>query len=363
MKAGILTIYDTENLGNRLQNYALQQALLRYADEVVTVKNKQDSGSRLKNRKRASRLSESVLLASLLKQPRKAKFLKFDKQHIRYTRNCYWYNRNPASLKPEDRCDLYCAGSDQIWNPLLERSSMFNYLGFAEAESTFSYAASFGIDQIPEHFESSIRQGLQHIRHLSVREEEGRQLIQSISGRSDAQVLIDPTMLLTPEEWNSVSLAPDHPVPQKYLLTYFLGNVSTRRRQNIRETAAALGCEVVELMAPNSPFHLTGPAEFLYLIRHAQLVCTDSFHGSVFSFLYQRPLVIFSRDGDTQKMGGRIRTFVDTFGLQTCLAKQDSMPAVPDKADYSEGYAVLAERRKTAHAFLQQVFAGETASV
>ena len=106
MKAGILTIYDTENLGNRLQNYALQQALLRYADEVVTVKNKQDSGSRLKNRKRASRLSESVLLASLLKQPRKAKFLKFDKQHIRYTRNCYWYNRNPASLKPEDRCDL-----------------------------------------------------------------------------------------------------------------------------------------------------------------------------------------------------------------------------------------------------------------
>ena len=66
MKAGILTIYDTENLGNRLQNYALQQALLQYADEVVTVRNKQDSGSRLKNMKRASRLSESVILAALL---------------------------------------------------------------------------------------------------------------------------------------------------------------------------------------------------------------------------------------------------------------------------------------------------------
>lgn len=83
MKAGILTIFDTENLGNRLQNYALQQALLQYADEVVTIKNKQDSGSRLKNLKRASRLSESVALATLLKQPRKAKFLKFDRQHIR----------------------------------------------------------------------------------------------------------------------------------------------------------------------------------------------------------------------------------------------------------------------------------------
>ena len=363
MKVGILTIYDTENLGNRLQNYALQQALLQYADEVVTIKNKQDSGSRLKNMKRASRLSDSVLLAALLKQPRKAKFLKFDKQHIRYTKHCYWYNQPAVSLKPEDRCDLYCAGSDQIWNPLLERDGMFNYLGFANAGSTFSYAASFGIDQIPEHYEAQICRGLQHIRHLSIREEEGRQLIQRISGRTDAQVLIDPTMLLTPEEWNAVSQAPDHPVPEKYLLTYFLGNVSSQRQQAIRETAAALGCEVLELMDPGSPFHLTCPAEFLYLIRHAQLVCTDSFHGSVFSFLFQRPLAIFTRDGGTQKMGGRIRTFVDTFGLQACLAEQDAMPAIPAHADYSKGYTVLSQRKKTAHAFLQQVFAKEPASL
>lgn len=363
MKVGILTIYDTENLGNRLQNYALQQALLQYADEVVTIKNKQDSGSRLKNRKRASRLSDSVLLATLLKQPRKAKFLNFDKQHIHYTKHCYWYNQPDVSLKPEDHCDLYCAGSDQIWNPLLERSGMFNYLGFAESESTFSYAASFGIDQIPEHYEPQIRQGLQHIRHLSIREEEGRKLIQSISGRTDAQVLIDPTMLLTPEEWNAVSKAPDHPVPKKYLLTYFLGEVNSQRRQTIRETAAALGCDVLELMDPGCPFHLTGPAEFLYLIRHARLVCTDSFHGSVFSFLFQRPLAIFTRDGGTQKMGGRIRTFVDTFGLQACLAEQDAMPVIPACADYTEGYAMLAEKKKAAHAFLHQVFAKETVSL
>ncbi len=363
MKVGILTIYDTENLGNRLQNYALQQALLQYADEVVTVKNKQDSGSRLKNMKRASRLSESVLLASLLKQPRKAKFLKFDKQYIRYTKHCYWYNQPDVSLKPEDCCDLYCAGSDQIWNPLLERSGLFNYLGFADSESTFSYAASFGIDQIPDHYETQIRQGLQHIRHLSIREEEGRQLIHSISGRTDVQVLIDPTMLLTPEEWAAVSHAPQHPVPEKYILTYFLGEVSDRRRQTIRETADALGCEVLGLMDPASPFHLTGPAEFLYLIRHAQLVCTDSFHGSVFSFLFRRPLAIFTRDGGTEKMGGRIRTFVDTFGLQDCLAEQDVMPAVSGSADYAEGYAVLADRKKTAHAFLRRVFVKETAAL
>lgn len=363
MKAGILTIYDTENLGNRLQNYALQQTLLQYADEVVTIKNKQDSGSRLKNLKRASRLSESVALATLLKQPRKAKFLKFDRQHIRYTKNCYWYNQPDAAMKPEDRCDLYCAGSDQIWNPLLERNGIFNYLGFADESATFSYAASFGIDQIPQHYEEQIRQGLQHIRHLSIREEEGRQLIRNISGRTDAQVLIDPTMLLTPEEWNTVAQAPKHPVPEKYLLTYFLGDVSSQRQQTIRETAAALGCEVVELMDPGSPFHITGPAEFLYLIRHAQLVCTDSFHGSVFSFLFQRPLAIFSRDGDTQKMGGRIRTFVDTFGLQACLAEQDVMPAISSHADYRAGYAVLAEKKKAAHAFLQQVFAKEPAAL
>lgn len=355
MKVGIVTIYDTDNMGNRLQNYALQQALLQYADQVVTLRNKPASGSKLSDWKRASHLAEIPLLAQLQKNRRKAKVLRFNHRYIHLTRKCYWYNRNTSQLLPEDRCDLYCAGSDQVWNPEWERNDLFSYMGFAPRERTFSYAASFGINQIPECHQNAVRNGLNHVAHISVRESAGQEIIRDLTGRSDTQVLIDPTMLLTSEEWGTIIHRPEVALPDTYVLMYFLGKVSQERREAIQAAADSLSCPVLDIMDPSSPYYHIGPEEFLYLIRHARFVCTDSFHGSVFSFLWQRPLAIFPRDGGN--MGSRIKTFADTFHLESHIVQNEQIPqalTVPD--NYAQGYAVLEEERKRSHTFIRQVF-------
>lgn len=355
MKVGIVSIFDNNNYGNRLQNYALQRAMANYADQTVTFKNKPffSGKSRLA---RMLPLAESVTLNRILGMERRAQMVRFTRRYIPTSRGCYWYDQEHTRLKGADCCDLYCAGSDQVWSPACGRWGMFSYLGFAQPERTFSYAASFGIDRIPPEHQEAVRRGLQHIRHISVREDAGRRIVEELTGRTDVQVLVDPTMLLSAEEWDEIAVPPRAAVPQRYVLTYFLGEVSERRREAVREKARTMGCEIIELMDPDSPFHNIAPDEFVYLIRGAALVCTDSFHASVFSFLYQRPLAIFDRKGSGSNMGSRLETLAVKFSLTHCLAVGDEMPVVPEQADYAAGHAALEAERQKADAFLRQVF-------
>lgn len=358
MKVGIVTIFDNENMGNRLQNYALQKALSEYVQTVVTIKNKPRFASRLKNLQRSLPLAESVVANRILGKRRKVQMLRFNAANIRTSRKCYWNNADLTDLKKADRCDLYCVGSDQIWNPTAGRRHSFDYLGFADREKTFSYAASFGVDTIDEKYQDVVRQGLLHIQHISVREDAGKKIVEELTGRTDAQVLVDPTMLLTCQEWDRVIAKPKALVPENYVLTYFLGGVSPERRAAVAERAEELGCALVEVMNPDSPFYAVGPEQFVWLIKHARYICTDSFHGSVFSFLYGKPFAVFARMGKGPDMGSRIKTFMDKFSLQDCAAAGDVLPEYCAGPDYSAGYEALEAERKKSAAFLDQVFKG-----
>lgn len=357
MKVGIITIYDNENLGNRLQNYALQQVLLRYADQVITIKNKYKFENTLKNLTRASSLAESILLNKALGRDRKVKFLRFNRRYIRLSKHCCWYNDGTSAPRGADRCDLYCLGSDQVWTPRVDWENLFNYAGFAPRERVFSYAASFGFDWIPERYQAEIRRGLEHVAHISVREEAGKKIAEALSGRTDIPVLADPTMLLPVEDWNRITVKPDAPLPQRYLLMYFLGDVPQTRREEISRLAAEHDCQIIECMDPDSPFFRIGPEEFLYLIRHAEMVCTNSFHGSVFSFLWQRPLAIFTRTDDHSNTGSRVQTLVNKFRLSAHLASGDRLPDHAAMCDYADSGETLAREQAQADAFLSAVFA------
>lgn len=359
MKIGIVTPFDNRNLGNRLQNYALQQVLRNYADTVITIRNKPALPSLMDRLRRSSPLAESVWVNRLLGEKRKARLLQFNRAYLLMSRKCYWYNRPLTSLAPEDRCDWYCAGSDQVWNPDLGRSGMFSYLGFAPQEQTFSYAASFGLEQIPPEYWRAVEWGLRYIRHLSLREAAGKKIVSDITGRTDAEILPDPTLLLTPEQWDLVAHQPEAQLPKRYLLAYFLGRVSSSRREMLLRLAEEQNLTLIDLMDPNSPFYAAGPGEFLYLIRHAALVCTDSFHGSVFSFLYQRPLLIFDREGEGETMGSRLDTLTETYGLQDCRVRDGCLPPIQVTADYSLGYARLQEERTRARNYLDRILQPE----
>ncbi len=360
MRVGIVSIFDSTNFGNRLQNYALQQVLLRYADEVVTIKNKPSDGKKTKFYKKLP-IAESLLMSRLMGRERRTAMLRFTKEHIALSRWCYWYDADRLKLKKADQCDLYCAGSDQVWSPEMNRTGMFNYLGFAPTEQTFSYAASFGVDRIGAEDQSQVRQGLRHIGSLSVREDAGRKIIEDLTGRTDVQVMADPTLLLSAQEWEQVASAPKEKLPQRFVLSFFLGDVDDQRREEIRKKAEKLECQVIDLMDPASPFYACGPDGFLYLIRHAQFVCTDSFHCCVFSFLFGQPFAVFPRRGDGENMGSRLVTLTERFSLQDRAVADGGLDRVPDTADYQAGYAALEAERAKASAYLSKVFQGAQA--
>lgn len=358
MKIGIVSIFDNNNFGNRLQNYAMQQVLKRNANEVITIKNKPSSNGKSKLL-RLLPLAESPLLNKLIGKPRRAIMAKFTNQYVKYGKKCYWYENDYQDLSLADRCDAYCIGSDQVWNPNFGRFGMFSYGGFAPSEKIFAYSASFGIDKIPEKYVEDVKKGLEHIKYISVREDAGKKIVEELTGRTDVQVLVDPTMLLTADEWDEIAEKPQSNVPERYLLTYFLGEVSDKRKQTINEKASSLGCKIINLMDKNGPFYVSGPSEFVYLIKNATLVCTDSFHGSVFSFLYNRPLMIFDRLGSGSNMGSRLQTLAGKFCLQDNLVKGETLPDISLTPDYTAGYAVLEDERKKSKAYLDMVLKNE----
>jgi len=355
VKVGIVTIYDNKNLGNRLQNYALQTILRGYACSVVTIKNKPFSNSLFQRIKVRINIGDSIICNHFIKRYRKEKFLRFNKKYISMSKRCYYYNQEYNS-KIED-CDFYCAGSDQVWNPQLVNTGKLHFLGFSPQNCNFSYAASFGTNAINDEYVDEVRCGLNNIKYISVREEEGREIVRKIIGRIDAETLIDPTLYLSHNEWNEISVKPSKMPVKPYIVLYFLGELNGRRRGKIINMALKKGLEIIDVLDKSSRYYNDiGPSEFLYLIKNASLVCTDSFHASVFSFIFEVPLAIFDREGQHSNMGGRLTNLAEKFGLQRCFAKNDTIPDDVWNADYSFGKEILKDERKKVDKFLNKVF-------
>ena len=189
-------------------------------------------------------------------------------------------------------------------------------------------------------------QELNRFANLSVREDSGARLIRDLTGR-DATVLVDPTLVLTADEWRTVARRSARP-SCPYVLTYFLGTVSPNRAADIRRFAELHSLVVVNLMERSSPaIYESGPSEFIDLIDNAECVFTDSFHGSVFSLLMETPVTIFDREDDIASMSSRLDTFARTFGLECRLYSKSGLQNALSTDSYTQAHDALhAERRR-----------------
>ena len=200
-----------------------------------------------------------------------------------------------------------------------------------------------------------IKKELYKFKSISVREEAGKRIINDVLPRNDVEVLIDPTMLLTADEWDKVAKKPkqlDNLKNKRYILTYFLGNLSMDKKGKIEEIAQKNNCEIINILDKNSPFYQTGPSEFLYLEKNAILICTDSFHSCVFSILYNRPFLVFQREGNVNKMNSRIETLLNKFKLEDREVNEN----ITDdklKYDYSQAYKILENERDKTKIFIK----------
>ena len=231
--------------------------------------------------------------------------------------------------------------------------SYIDTLKFVEDNKKIAFSASFGISELPEQYKQKTAEALKTFKAISVREDSGKKIVEELTGRTDVEVLVDPTMLLTPEEWDKVSKKPKQLNFDKYILCYFLGELSEQRKKEIERVAKENDCKIINILDKKDPFYETGPSEFLYLEKNAFLICTDSFHSSVFAILYNRPFIVFDREDSLVKMNSRLDTLLKKFELEDRWYEGE-IKKEQLKTDYTKAYEILEKEREKSMKFLKK---------
>lgn len=350
-KVGILTINDNTNIGNRLQNYATQEFLKELGLEVETIQNFIYYTKLYKIKFVLKRVLSSILEHKKFKKENI--FLEFNKNYVNMSKIIINYKHIPKKIN--EKYDFFVTGSDQVWNPNFERMSDVDFLTFADKEKRISMSASFGISTIPDNLKEYYREKLKEFKRISVREEKGKEMVEELTGRKDVVVLLDPTMLVSADKWNNVMRKPknwDKLKNKKYIFNFFLGKQSDKIKLEIEKIAKENNCEIINIRDENDMFYLSGPSEFLYLINNASLICTNSFHASVFSILFNKPFVVFDRDHSKCKMNSRLDTLLKKFNIEDrwCdgVIRENQLTA-----DYKINYILESERKK-AKTFIEE---------
>ena len=354
--AAILTINDNNNYGNRLQNYAIQEVLKKYQLIPKTIINDTVFKEKITYKNVLNKISKKIK-QRIKKKKENDNYANRRRMFEQFNVNIDFYikkiNINNIPNGFNESFDYFFTGSDQVWNPTFLRMSDIDFLTFADMKKRTSFSASFGINNIPEELKKYYKEKIGGINNISVREESGKKIVEELTGREDVQVLVDPTMLLTAEEWNKVSRKPKQLENDRYILNYFLGELSETRKKEIDRIAKENNCKVINILDKNSPFYQTGPSEFLYLEKNAFLICTDSFHSSVFAILYNRPFIVFDREDSLASMNSRIETLINKFNLKN----RKFTGKITEKNlnhDYKEAYEILEKERKKSDDFLRK---------
>ena len=352
MKIGIITITNGENYGNRLQNYAVQEALKETGAEVETV-HKVTNVFDAENFVYLNKLRLKKLLHYHLtvEERRRLSFYRFTKRYIKRSR---YVIKDSAPEKLDSSYDCFVAGSDQVWNPYLAYVTCDNFLTFTSAEKKVAFAPSIAVEDIPEEKKKEYAAWIQDFRLLSVREKEGATLIYRLCGRK-AEVLLDPTFYLSASQWRRIEKRVKMR-ENRYILAYFLGEYTPEYKERVEEFARFAGCVVYRLQTEEH-FQIA-PDEFLYLVDHASIVCTDSFHGTAFSIIFKKNFVVFRRKEAFADMGSRLHTLLQRFDMEDRYWERVGCNSVKD-TDFCKSEAIIEVEREKTRDFLSCIYKGE----
>ena len=339
MKVGIVTIYDFFNHGNRLQNYALEQTLIKMGHDVTTFAIT------------PKKVYSYVLpIASCLPFiPVVSRMNKSKKHTKKYFHNVIINRYSKKKLKQlGDEFDAFIIGSDQVWNPKYMANKFVSFLKFAEKDKCIAYAPSFGIEVLPEKLKKEFADGLSHIKYLSVRENEGKKILENQFGFQNVPLVVDPTFLLDKADWQKFSTEVKDK-PKEHIVTYFLAP-KKEYKQKVKQISKKFNLPVINLNNSFDKFFKTNPSEFIDLLLGAKLVCTNSFHGHAMSIILEKPFVSFLSFKSTKS---RIHTLLKMTDLENrnwqTLEEKDYFVL-----DYSKVREKIEQEREKSLAFLSE---------
>ncbi|KAB7708176.1 polysaccharide pyruvyl transferase family protein [Bacillus aerolatus] len=354
MKICTITCHDVYNHGASLQAYGLMKYLTNCGHDVEIIDYKPDYLSNhynllsIDNSKWARNiLTKSIYL--VLKIPmripelkRKKAFDKFTNEYLKITKSRFASNDEIKKNLPY--ADAFICGSDQIWNSLHEngKDPAF-YLDFVpKGKIKASYAASFATDTISEDYTPFVKESIGKLDCVGIRERSGVEILNKLNIKNAVNV-VDPVFLLDKEEWNNIGREEFN---EKYILIYDFDNNKLIEKLAV-EIARDKGYKIYtinpgKLKFCDRYFKFVGPKTFISLVRHAQIVISNSFHAAVFSIVYEKDFVIVNR---TEAINTRMRDLLDDLRLSERLVNENyKLENILRKVEYKESKKILNEK-------------------
>ena len=381
---GLILSHKGTNYGMMLQAFATQ-AFLEHkgvSTEIITVQEEPTAKSICN--KIIRHLSPTALSASLSKRKRRKivaadpviydaykKRVEAGKEFVTtYLHNVVTYKGfDSATQSAKNKYDCVLIGSDQQWAPACFYSPLNTLMFVPDGVVKASYATSMGVSEIPENTMSRLNEFISRMDFVSVREETGKKIISDATGRKDVEVVADPTFLMTCDEWKDA--IPDKVLEtEPYVFCYFLGN-SVEPIKTVNSFAEKNGLKVIavrniesystEKVDYGKASVLDGPTvdEFVNYIRHATLVCTDSFHATVFSIINSADFVSFYRTkpGEKNSRNSRIDDLLGRLHLSDRICYGDNLleNIAKNSIDYEPVQRIVEQTRKHGQGYLNRV--------
>lgn len=380
-KLGLCVRYDCNNYGSMLQIFATQKAIKKMGWNYELIRyDKRTMTFLIKN---ITRLFNPYFMNGKLEELKKKRKLKHNEavqkdnkirlDYIEKYRETYLgpysevYRGYSALTEGAKKYDAVMVGSDQLWTPAGIKSKYYNLLFVPDDIKKISFATSFGVVKIPKSQAEMTKLYLNRIQFISVRETSGAEIVRELTGR-EAVVAVDPTLLFSGKEWLEF-FEYKRIVDEPYIFAYFLGD-SREHRDAVEKFANHCGLKIVtcphmdqfveyDLKFGDNQLFNVGPVDFLNLIRGAEYIFTDSFHGSIFSILNHKKFITFNRYNDEllKSKNSRIDSLFQLLHLEDrhCVATDMKIINVmEEKIDYTSVENRLTALRKVTFEFLKE---------
>lgn len=358
MKIGTLTFHTAHNYGAMLQAYALVHYIKSLGHEAEIIDYQAEFNiKRFAPKKLSSFLNireiYNVLFRNAYQKPCPEAFKDFYENYL--PKSVKSYTKEELEIA-STLYDKIVSGSDQVWNLACTDGDDAYFLPFAPSEKKYSYAASIGINKVPEHLKERLSTYIMSFNDISVREHEAVEIVKELTGR-DATQVVDPTLLLTKDQWAKIadySRCPN----AKYLLVYVMSE-DLELFRFAKRYAKVHNLRIVyisqRLFKRISALYLRNvtPNQWLGLFLNADTIVTNSFHGSAFGINFGKNL--FVKFIPRSIANSRLQSLVTDYGLEGHLLKDDQTFVGKDDVDLNKILHALNNYRKLSYEYISNV--------
>ncbi len=358
MKIDVITLHAVKNYGSVLQTLATQEIFKSFGHDVEIINYIREDclDKNLMSYWCGSNPIKRIAMWPTLVRWKKV-FNQFISTHINVGEKIYTYEEDFKNFPVN--ADMYCTGSDQVWNSGwnggIEKPLFLSFI--PEDKFKFAYAASFGKKRLSDEEVKITKPFIDQYQYISVREDYAKNILEEQYGYTRCQHVVDPTLAFDGDFWRKY--ATPSKIKGDYILIYNLN-----RSKEFDDYAVNLskknGLKLVRLCTRYDQFYRPGKSvlvpevfEFITLIDNAKYVLTDSFHATAFSLnMNTEPICVYPSE-----YGGRLESILRmTDSIQRHVENYEDFDVVNRKVDFDTVNRVLSEQRETIRMYLQKVF-------